>query len=78
MLGPRLTIGTVGDITTRKVPSGRFEARTRYRDTRQEQGTGATAAAAERAPKARLVERSQLQPADKTPTPDSLFADLVA
>jgi len=79
---PRLTIGTVGDITTRKVPSGRFEARTRYRDwdgkTRQVQSTGATAAAAERALKARLVERSELQPADTTLTPDSLFSDLVA
>ena len=63
---PRLTIGTVGDITIRKVASGRFEARTRYRDwggkTRQVQSSGATAAAAERALKARLVERSELQP----------------
>jgi hypothetical protein len=79
---PRPTIGTVGDITTRKVPSGRFEARTRYRDwdgkTRQVQSSGATAAAAERALKARLVERSELQPADTTLTPDSLFSDLVA
>jgi hypothetical protein len=79
---PRLAIGTVGDITTRKVPSGRFEARTRYRDwggrTRQVQSTGATAAAAERALKARLVERSELQPTDTTLTPDSLFSDLVA
>jgi hypothetical protein len=32
MSRPRLTIGTVGDITVRKVASGRFEARTRYRD----------------------------------------------
>jgi integrase len=79
---PRLTIGTVGDITIRKVASGRFEARSRYRDwdgkTRQVQSSGATAAAAERALKARLVERSELQPADTTLTPDSLFADLVA
>lgn len=32
MSRPRLTIGTFGDITTRLMPSGRFEARTRYRD----------------------------------------------
>jgi len=82
MSWPRLTIGTVGDITIRKLASGRFEARTRYRDwdgkTRQVQSSGATAAAAERGLKARLVERSELQPADTTLTPDSLFADLVA
>lgn len=79
---PRLTIGTVGDLTIRKLPSGRFEPRTRYRDwdgkTRQVQSSGASAAAAERGLKARLVERSELQPADTTLTPDSLFADLVA
>ncbi|MGG7462813.1 tyrosine-type recombinase/integrase [Plantibacter sp. YIM 135347] len=72
----------MGEITTRKVSSGRFEARTRYRDwdgkTRQVQSSGATTAAAERGLKARLVERSELQPADTTLTPDSLFADLVA
>ena len=61
---PHLTIGTVGDITIRKVASARFEARIRYRDwdgkTRQVQSSGVTAAAAERALKARLVERSEL------------------
>jgi hypothetical protein len=59
MSRPRLIIGTVGDITIRKVPSGRFEACARYRDwdgkTRQVQSSGATAAAAERGLKARLV-----------------------
>jgi hypothetical protein len=79
---PRPTIGTVGDITVRKVPSRRFEARTRYRDwdgkTRQVESRGATAAAAARALKARLVERLELQPADMTLTPDSLLANLVA
>jgi hypothetical protein len=78
---PRLTIGTFGDVTTRVMPSGRFEARTRYRDwdgrARQVQATGATAKAAEGALKARLAERSLLQPTDTTLTPDSLFTDLV-
>ncbi|MET4580984.1 integrase [Conyzicola nivalis] len=82
MARQRLSIGTFGDISTRVSPTGRYLARTRYRDwdgrTRQVQSTGATAAAAERALKARLVERSELQPADTTLTPDSLFADLVA
>jgi integrase len=82
MARPRLTIGTFGDITTRVMPSGRFEARTRYRDwdgrARQVQATGATAKAAEGALKARLAERSLFRPADTTLTPDSLFADLVA
>ena len=49
----RLTIGTFGDITTRKLASGRFAARTRYRDwdghARLVQASGATAKAAERA-----------------------------
>ena len=82
MARPRLTIGTFGDITTRVMPSGRFEARTRYRDwdgrARQVQATGATAKAAEGALKAKLAERSLLRPTDSTLTPDSLFADLVA
>ncbi|MET4639561.1 tyrosine-type recombinase/integrase [Mycetocola sp. 2940] len=82
MARPRLTIGTFGDITTRAMPSGRFEARTRYRDwdgrARQVQATGATAKAAEGALKAKLAERSLLRPTDSTLTPDSLFADLVA
>ncbi|WP_229790573.1 tyrosine-type recombinase/integrase [Mycetocola manganoxydans] len=76
-----MTIGTFGDVTTRLMPSGRFEARTRYRDwdgrARQVQATGATAKAAEGALKAKLAERSLLRPTDSTLTPDSLFADLV-
>ena len=32
MSRPRLTIGTYGEITTRRRPSGRIEARARYRD----------------------------------------------
>jgi hypothetical protein len=77
----RLTIGTFGEISTRVSPTGRYLARTRYRDwdgeSRQVQCSGATAKAAERALKGRLVERSLLQSADTTLTPDSLFRDLV-
>jgi hypothetical protein len=64
----RLTIGTFGDISTRQMPNGRYEARTRYRDwdghARLVQGTGATAKAAERALKAKLADRDLFQPAD--------------
>lgn len=81
MARQRLSIGTLGDISTRMSPTGRYLARTRYRDwdgqSRQVQSSGATAKAAERALKARLVERSLLQSADTTLTPDSLFRDLV-
>ena len=56
MSRPGLTISTFGDITIRVAPSGRFEARTRYRDwdgqTRQVQ---ATDQAADRSPKSKLV-----------------------
>ena len=78
---PRLTIGTFDEITTRVVPCGRFEARTRYRDrggrARQVLSTGATVAAAERALKTRLADRLLFQPTDTHLTPDSLFNDLV-
>lgn len=64
----RLSIGTFSDISTRMSPTGRYLARTRYRDwdgqSRQMQCSGATAKAAERALKARLIERSLLQSAD--------------
>jgi integrase len=77
----RLPIGTFGDITTRLMPSGRYEARTRYRDwdgqARQVQSSGTTAKAAERALKGRLADRFLQQPTDTTLTPDSLFKDLV-
>jgi integrase len=77
----RLTIGTFGDITTRKLPSGRFAARTRYRDwdghSRLVQASGATAKAAERALKAKIADRDLFQPADTSLSPDSLFRDLV-
>jgi hypothetical protein len=78
---PRLATGTFGEITTRVMPSGRFEARNRYRDwdgrARQVQATGATAKAAERALKGRVAERFLLQPTYTTLTPDSMFGDLV-
>jgi len=81
MARQRLTIGTFGDISTRKTPAGRYEARTRYRDwdghARLVQATGATGKAAERALKAKLAERCLFQPTDTTLTPDSLFSDLV-
>jgi integrase len=77
----RLTIGTFGDISTRQMPNGRYEARTRYRDwdghARLVQGTGATAKAAERALKAKLADRDLFQPADTSLSPDSMFSDLV-
>jgi integrase len=77
----RLTIGTFGDITTRKLPSGRFAARTRYRDwdghSRLVQASGTTAKAAERALKAKIADRDLFQPGDTSLSPDSLFRDLV-
>ncbi|WP_120337453.1 hypothetical protein [Cryobacterium soli] len=77
----RLTIGTFGDITTRKLPSGRYAARTRYRDwdghARLVQASGATAKAAERALKAKIADRDLFQPGDTSLSPDSLFRDLV-
>lgn len=82
MSRPRLTIGTFGDLTTRAMPSGRFEARARYRDwdgrARQVAASGDTAKAAERALKDKLAERSLFQPASSSLTPDSPFPDLVA
>ncbi|TFD85139.1 tyrosine-type recombinase/integrase [Cryobacterium serini] len=81
MARQRLTIGTFGDINTRQTPTGRYAARTRYRDwdghARLVQATGATANAAERALKAKLADRDLFQPADTALTPDSLFKDLV-
>ncbi|WP_419818764.1 hypothetical protein [Glaciibacter flavus] len=62
MSRPRLSIGTFGDITTRTLPSGQVEARTRYRDwdgkSRLVQITAATTKAAEHELKAKLVERN--------------------
>lgn len=81
MSRPRLTIGTFGEIACAEVALGRFQARTRYRDwdgvTRQVQTTAATRAAAERALKAKLSERSLFQSDFAALTPDSRFGDLV-
>jgi integrase len=81
MARQRLSIGTFGDISTRMSPSGRYLARTRYRDwdghARLVQASGTTAKAAELALKSKLADRALFQPADTTLTPDSLFSDLV-
>lgn len=81
MARQRLSIGTFGDISTRMSSSGRYLARTRYRDwdghARLVQANGTTAKAAERALRSKLADRDLFQPADTTLTPDSLFSDLV-
>jgi integrase len=78
----RLTIGTFGDIATAVAPSGRFIARTLYRNwdgqIRQVQASGTTANAAERNLKDKLAERALKQPAAALLSPDSAFGDLVA
>lgn len=79
----RLTIGTFGDISTRTVATGRFEARARYRDwdgrARQVAATGNTAKAAEHALKNKLSKRTEVQSTAISGhlTPESLFGDLV-
>lgn len=82
MSRPRLTIGTYGEIATRRRPSGRFEARARYRDwdgaTRLVQASGDTAAAASHALKAKCVDRNLIAPSAGSLTADSPFPDLVA
>ncbi|MDQ4500740.1 tyrosine-type recombinase/integrase [Sinomonas sp. ASV322] len=82
MSRPRVTIGTYGEITTRRRPSGLVEARTRYRDwdgvARLVQASAASAAAATRALKAKCAERNLLAPTAGTLAPDSPFPDLVA
>lgn len=82
MSRPRLTIGTYGEITTRRHPSGRIEARARYRDwdgaTRLVQASGDTAAAATHALKAKCVDRNLIAPSAGSLTADSPFPDLVA
>lgn len=82
MSRPRLTIGTFGEITTRRRPSSRIEARARYRDwdgaTRLVQASGDTAAAATHALKAKCVDRNLIAPSAGSLTADSPFPDLVA
>ena len=82
MSRPRLTIGTYGEITTRRRPSGRIEARARYRDwdgaTRLVQASGDTTAAATHVLKAKCVDRNLIAPSAGSLTADSRFPDLVA
>lgn len=82
MARPRLSIGTFGDITCTVLGRDRVQARARYRDwdgtTRQVRATADTQAAAERALKAKLSDRSLFQPDFLALTPDSRFGDLVA
>ena len=82
MSAPRLSIGTFGDIGFVHTAGGRVVARVRYRDwdgrTRLVQATGDTPKAAERALKAKLVDRSLLHPSTTALSPDSPFPDLVA
>jgi len=78
---PRLPIGTYGQIGFRAEVRGRVSAHTRYRDwdgrARLVQATGLSKAAAERALKKKLAERSLFQPTSGTLGPDSLFPGLV-
>lgn len=82
MARQRLTIGAFGDIGFRTSPNGRVVARARYRGwdgkSRPVQVTGDTRKQAERVLKAKLAERSLLQPTFTTLTADSPLTDLVA
>lgn len=81
MSRPRLTIGTYSEIWFQRTDGSRIVARARYRDwdgkNRLVQATGASRAAAERALKAKLVDRSLFQPSGSGLSPDSPFTDLV-
>ena len=81
MSRPRLPIGTFGEFTYETTGTGRVRARTYFRDwdgtKRLIQASGATQAAAERALKVKLNERTQTQPQDTCLTPDSTFTQLV-
>ncbi|MDR2565445.1 MAG: tyrosine-type recombinase/integrase [Bifidobacteriaceae bacterium] len=80
MSRPRVPIGTFGEILLIHRASGSVEARARYRDwdgkLREVQATAKTEAAAERALKSKLAERSLLQPGAAAITPDSSFREL--
>ncbi|MDR0594136.1 MAG: site-specific integrase, partial [Bifidobacteriaceae bacterium] len=82
MSRPRLSVGTFGEILFMTKPSGKVEARARYRDwdgkLREVQATGKTRRAAEAALKEKLAGRALFKPATGDLTPDSTFADLVA
>lgn len=81
MARPRTPIGTHGRIACRRLSSGRYEARTRYRDwdgkSREVQHTAGSVAAAERQLKRKLSERPLYQPMFTGMSADSSFADLV-
>lgn len=81
MSRPRLTIGTYGDIWFFISKTGRVSARAHYRDwdgiTRQVQVSAESKQIAERALKAKLVERNLFQPSGILLSPDSPFEDLV-
>ena len=82
MSRPPLGIGTAGNITTKTLVSGRWEARARFRDydgrTRQLRKTGASRAAAERALKAAIRDRTRTGATDELTgdSPLSVLAEL--
>lgn len=81
MARPRTPIGTYGVIAHRRLPGGRHEARTRYRDwdgkSRHVQCTADTRPAAERELKKKLSERSLFHPGFTGMSADSSFPALV-
>ena len=81
MVRPRTPIGTYGTIAVRRQPSGRYVARTRYRDwdgkSRHVQTTATTRPAAERELKKKLAERSLFHPGFTGMSADSVFPALV-
>ena len=81
MVRPRTPIGTYGTISIRRQPSGRYAARTRYRDwdgkSREVQSTATTRPAAERALKKKLADRSLFHPGFTGMSADSAFTALV-
>lgn len=81
MARPRTPIGTYGTISIRRQPSGRYAARTRYRDwdgkSREVQSTATTRPAAERALKKKLADRSLFHPGFTGMSADSAFTALV-
>lgn len=81
MAKPRTPIGTFGRITFVVRSAGKVGARTRFRDwdggLRRVQATGDSRNAAERTLKAKLAERTAVQPQFTKLTPDSRYAALV-
>ncbi|WP_214465517.1 tyrosine-type recombinase/integrase [Microbacterium flavescens] len=77
---PRLPVGTFGEITTRKLQSGRFRASARFRDwdghTRQVTATGKSAGAAKTELKTQLADRMRIGGDSTAITADSRFVEL--